>query len=277
MFPIASLFANLPPLKIVDVGAAAGSDPPAYARLLQGLSCDVVGFEPDMPAFERLIAAAKAGHSYLPYVIGDGSRHAFYHCSAPHCSSLFEPDTALAARFHNLAELLEVVDIREVETRRLDDIEETEGVDFLKLDVQGGELLVLQGAEARLKQTLVVHTEVEFVPLYKNQPLFADIDMFLRARGFSFHTLVPSGRSFKPLKVNDADTGWIRQILWADAVYVRNFMEFDRQEPLALLKLAAILHQNYQSLDLAAHALAAYDRKTGSGVQTAYLRRLQAG
>ena len=49
------------------------------------------------------------------------------------------------------------------------------------------------------------------------------------------------------------------QSSWGDAVYVRDFPAFERPEPLALLKLAAILHENYRSYDLAARALAVHD------------------
>lgn len=51
---------------------------------------------------------------------------------------------------------------------------------------------------------------------------------------------------------------------WGEAVYVRGFPAFESLEPLALLKLAAILHENYRSYDLAARALAVFDRMTRS-------------
>jgi FkbM family methyltransferase len=276
LFPIASILPALPSIKIIDVGAADDGAPPAYAKLARGLPCEIVGFEPTAAECERLNARAMPGHLYLPHAIGDGSARTFHECSAPACSSLFEPNNALADKFHNLADRLEVVGTRGLETRRLDDIAETAGADFLKIDVQGGELLVLQGATARLREVLAVHVEVEFVQLYKDQPLFADVDGFLRAQGFVFHTMIPFGRTFKPMVVNNDDLGWIRQILWADAVYVRDFMAFDELAPDALLKLAAILHENYQSFDLAAFALEAYDKRTGRGVQANYLRRLAA-
>jgi hypothetical protein len=187
---------------------------------------------------------------------------------------LFEPNEALAYKFQYLGEPLRVVGTRTVETRRLDDFAETTGADFLKVDVQGDELLVLQGALERLRDVLVVHTEVEFLPLYKNQPLFADVDSFLRARGFAFHTMIPFGRTFKPMVVDNDGSAWVRQIVWADAVYVRDFMAFAELAPASLLKLAAILHENYHSFDMVALALEAYDRKTGSGLQMTYLRRL---
>lgn len=274
MLSIASILPANPRVKIIDVGAAETVEAPAYARLMAALPCDVVGFEPGAAECEQLNARGIPGHRYLPHAIGDGSPRTFYECSTPYCSSLFEPNIPLAGKFQNLEDLMRVVGSRPVETKRLDDLPETAGADFLKIDVQGGELLVLQGAVDRLKNVLVVHTEVEFLPLYKNQPLFADIDSFLRARGFAFHTMMPFGRTFRPMLVNDNDTAWIRQIIWADAVYVRDFMNFADLAPDSLLKLAAILHENYQSFDAAALALAAYDKQTGGGLQVRYLERL---
>lgn len=274
MFPIASIVPVLPRVKIVDVGAADTPDAPVYARLLNAVACEIVGFEPDARASEQLTQRNRTSHLYLPYAIGDGTRRTFYECSSPYCSSLFEPNKALADKFQNLADWMTVVGTREIETKRLDDLAETSGADFLKVDVQGGELMVLQGAVDRLRTVLAVHVEVEFVQLYKDQPLFADIDSFLRARGFVFHTLVPAGRTFKPLLVNNNPFGWVRQILWADAVYVRDFTKFAELAPDSLLKLAAILHEVYESVDFAALALETYDELTKSDLRTAYLKRL---
>jgi FkbM family methyltransferase len=276
LLPIAPILPALPRLKIVDVGAAATPDGPAYVKLMKALPCEVIGFEPAAAECEKLNALKMPGHFYLPYAIGDGSARTFYECQSSDTSSLFEPNNALTEKFQSLGEPLHVASSRGVQTRRLDDLPETSGADFLKVDVQGGELLVLQGAEQRLRDVLIVHTEVEFLPLYKGQPLFADIDSFLRARGFAFHTMTPFGRTFKPMLVNNSIHAMVNQLIWADAVYVRDFMAFMDLSAKALLKLAAILHENYESFDLAALALDAHDKQTGSALQLAYLRRLSS-
>jgi FkbM family methyltransferase len=274
LFPIASFLPVLPRIRIVDVGAVDTTEAAAYARLINALPCTVVGFEPGADDCDKLNARNRPDHLYFAHAIGDGSPRTFYECRAPYCSSLFEPNIALADKFQNLGELLSVVATRPLETKRLDDLAETAGTDYLKIDVQGGELAVLRGAVERLRDVLVVHTEVEFLPLYKDQPLFADIDSFLRSQGFVFHTLVPFGRAFKPLVINNNASAWLRQIIWADVVYVRDFMAFSELAPESLLKLAAILHENYESYDMTALALEAYDKLMGSGLQTNYLRRL---
>jgi FkbM family methyltransferase len=61
-------------------------------------------------------------------------------------------------------------------------------IDLLKLDLQGYELEALRGLGERLAEVRLIFTEVEYVPLYEGQPLFADIDQFLRQAGFRlFH------------------------------------------------------------------------------------------
>jgi FkbM family methyltransferase len=168
LFPIASLFPILPQVKSDDLGAAATSDPPAYAKPMGALPRKIVGFEPQAGECEKLNRLNGSEHIFLPHGIGDGSPRTFYECSSPYCSSLFEPDIALGDKFHNLGDLLRLVGTHQIQTRRLDDFAETTGTDFLKVDVLGGELRVLQGAVERLRTILAVHIEVEFLPLYKN-------------------------------------------------------------------------------------------------------------
>jgi hypothetical protein len=79
-------------------------------------------------------------------------------------SSLLEPNMALLDQFTGFAELFRVVATRPVATRRLDDVPQAAGADYLKLDVQGAELMVLDGAAETLRSVLVVHTEAEFAP-----------------------------------------------------------------------------------------------------------------
>jgi len=54
-------------------------------------------------------------------------------------------------------------------------------MDFLKLDVQGAELEILQGGENFLSKNIIgLEIEVEFQKLYIDQPLFSDIDSYVR-------------------------------------------------------------------------------------------------
>jgi FkbM family methyltransferase len=273
-FPsIASVLPPLPRIKIADVGAMfTGPDADRYARLEHALPCEIIGFEPVAAEYHRLVAQNRPLHRYFPYMIGDGSARIFYECRAPFTSSLFEPDLAMAENFEHLAECFQLVRTHEVRTMRLDDIAEMANVDFLKVDVQGAEILVFQGALECLKTALVVDVEVDFIPLYKNQPLFADVDAFLRSSGFMLHQLQHYGLTFKPKFGQREAAATSQQSSWGDAVYVRDFPAFERLDPPALLKLAAILHENYRSCGLAARALGAYDHKMQTELQSGYAR-----
>jgi FkbM family methyltransferase len=278
LFNIAPLLPPLPRLKIVDVGAMSlGEGTDAYSALASATPCDVYGFEPGAEEFEKLRASAKPGYHYLPYFVGDGSSQTFYECNFSMTSSLFEPNTDLLTMFQALGELTRVQKTYPVETRRLDDIPELKGTDFLKLDVQGAELMVFKGAPEILDHALVVHTEVLFAALYKGAPLFGDIDVYLRSKGFSLHRLTQAGRTFKPLIFRNDVNAMLSQILWGDAIYVRDFMSFDQLPGIDLLKIATILHENYHSVDLAAVALASYDRAHGTELQPAYFKKLGGG
>ncbi len=49
--------------------------------------------------------------------------------------------------------------------------------------------MLLKGATQALKNTKIVYTEVEFVPFYKNQPLFEDVEKFMSENNFRLHKL----------------------------------------------------------------------------------------
>jgi FkbM family methyltransferase len=275
MFPLSLVLPELSTIKIVDVGAMKVGDD-AYQQVAKEFACEVIGFEALAAECDKLNAMGLEGRKYLPYVIGDGSAQTLHECAKAHNSSLLEPNMPLLEQFTGFAELFKVVATSPVATRRLDDIPEAAGADYLKLDVQGAELMVLDGARETLRSVLVVHTEAEFAPMYRNQPLFADIDVRMRSLGFVFHELRFVGkRPFKPFPVLKENM-LVSQMLWCDAVYVRDFTAFDRLAADQLLKIAAILHEDYGSYDFACFALGSYDRKTGSDLQASYLSYLTA-
>lgn len=172
-----------------------------------------------------------------------------------------------------MAEVVTLVDTHPVETKTIDSIAEIEAADLIKIDVQGAELMIFENAQRILPNTLVIQTEVEFVELYKNQPLFADVDRFLRSQGFQFHKFWGFGsRTFKPLMLQNPYLG--HQYLWSDAVYVKDWMKLEELSPLQLTKYAILAHEVVRSYDLVHLILSTLDRTSGSSYLTKYEDRL---
>ena len=277
MFSIREILPEpLPVIRVVDAGAAAYETDP-FAQLSQQGLCEVIGLEPNADNCARRNADARPGHRYLPYALGDGRVRRFYECQNPLTSSLYRPNAPMLAKFSRLE--LPVVAEHDIQTHRLDDLSEIRDIDYLKLDVQGAELDIILGGPRLLNGTVLVHTEVEFIPMYTDQPLFGDVDVALRKAGLWLHKLDGiQGRVLQPLMPNNNPFAPLSQILWADAaVYVRSFMTFDQVPPEKLLKLAIILHEVYASWDLAALALQQHDVQTGKGLWKTYLDRLTSG
>jgi FkbM family methyltransferase len=270
--PLATILGVATTVHVVDVGAnPIDGDPPYKVLLDQGLG-RVVGFEPNADALGRLNRAKGPHETYLPYAVGDGGRHTLHLCQAQGMTSLLTPDQDVYAFFHGMSDWGRVVGRQEVDTVRLDDVAEISRLDYLKIDIQGGELSVMENAVDRLSECVVIHTEVEFLPLYKDQPLFSEVEQFLRARGFRFHRFWPlRSRTIKPLIVEDDPYRGLSQVVDADAIFVRDFMRLDLLSGEQLLKLATIMHDLYQSFDLVLKALLEYDRREGASLASRYM------
>jgi hypothetical protein len=180
-------------------------------------------------------------------------------------------------RYHQLGELVQVKARREVQTVRLDDVVGRGGMDLLKIDVQGAERLVFDGAATRLDECLVVWTEVEMVPLYQGQPLFGDIDARLRSHGLQF--LCFTGLASRAL------ASWPRsglpaprraQQLWADAIYVPAPERIAGLTADAAARLALLAHHVVDACDLCHAALQRFDDLTQGDFAPRYRLALQS-
>jgi FkbM family methyltransferase len=254
--------------EIVDIGACSTDDLPPYKPMLDAGLCRVTGFEPHPESFEQLMQTRGPQEHYFPFVVGDGKRHnlTLYPGRRRGMSSLFEVDPAIFALFPEFIACTKSPEMIEVQTQKLDDITEIQSLDYLKIDIQGGELAVFQSGKARLANAVVVQTEVSFITIYKGQPTFAEVDFELRGQGFLPHCF-PSVLKW-PIYPNI----WrpLNQLLEADIVYVRDFIRCSMNDE-QLKHLALIAHHCYRSFDLALHCIMLLERRgVLSGAQKAY-------
>jgi FkbM family methyltransferase len=276
--PLAPLL-GLPGLavEVLDIGAAA--DVPArYAPLVEQGLARVVAVTPAAEQAAPLTARGVA--RVVPVFLGDGGKARLRTTRDPRLSSLREPDPAVIDLFVTLVSGpggdFQTVYTTEVDTARLDDVLPESRPDYIRIDIQGAELDALRHGLGRLASAAVIETQAAFVALYKEQPLLGDLQTFLRRHGFVLHKLIDvAGRAFLPLSPPNRFAP-ISQLLWTDAVFVRDFSVLARHSDDQLLKGAVILNDLYHSFDLALLLLTEHDRRHGTGYGPIYHQALQA-
>lgn len=143
----------------------------------------------------------------------------------PGATSTLEPNGELLRRFaaDHFSEMEEIVKRIEVPAISLGEFmtqSKLPHIDFLKLDTQGNELDILKSASEYLDKLSVIMTEVEMIPLYKNQALFHDVSQFLHSHGFELIDIrsTPSCRRFHSR--SDLPPSAYR-LVWGDAIFAR--------------------------------------------------------
>lgn len=242
---------------VVDIGANPIDGDPPYKPMLDAGLCTVTGFEPQPEALAELLAAKGPLERYLPNAVGDGREHELKVTWMNGMTSLFEPDPVRLSALNEFARYGEVLDRVPVSTTRLDDVSAITDLDLLKIDVQGAELMVFQNGRERLAGAVFVHAEVAFLPLYVDQPLFADVDAELRAQGFVPHAMAALKRwAISPGVLDGNIFANHQQLLEADVAYVKDFAHLDVLDDSQLTHLALLAHHVYASPDLVVRALA---------------------
>ncbi len=251
-------------LVVVDVGAQTlEGEAHVYAPLgALGVPVRLIGFEPlaGRAAARRAEEGGGAEDGSVEIIeafVGAGREEVFFENNASGTSSLLRLDAEFCAGFTSLAGLRTIASSR-VRTERLDDLlGHVPAVDFLKLDIQGAELAALQGAASVLARTAMIQCEVEFAPIYQGQPLFSEVELFLRRAGFMLIDLVTEARRAPVVASGRAGA---EQLLWADGVFVRRAELVSDDGLLAQAILAAAL---YDKPGIAERALANHDHRLG--------------
>lgn len=267
-----------PLLEIMDIGAMPEGDDRYSVLVKQGLA-RVTGFEPNQEQLSRL-RARTGPYTYHSAFLGDGNPATFRVARYPGCSSLLEPDPGVIDLFSTIGAAdpggnFHIIRSENVQTIRLDDVPGCAAPDLIKIDVQGAELTVLDNGRRTLANALLVDCEVEFLPLYRDQPLFCDMQAFFRECGFVLHKFVDvAGRCFRPHTLDNPVLPMSR-LLWADAIFVRDFTRLERYSSDDLIKACAILHGVYRSYDLVSFLLQECDRRSKTRYADPYMAYLQ--
>jgi FkbM family methyltransferase len=262
---LAKVLADLP-MTCLDVGARDGI---VEDLLPIAAAVDAYGFEPDTEECQRLMAeAARGTHPwrslrFLPVALGKDGEHRtlniYRHRGG---SSILEADLELLRRYSREGNFILDGQI-ELSTRALDDAAAEYGCSdavYLKLDIQGLELEVLESASQMLEESiLAIRCEVEFIPSYSDQPLFHEIDAYLHGYGFLPMGFVQPRHwrrdTRRQLSFGKGPVVFSRgQIAHADVVYFRDPMRMadDSTEEIRNLLRAALIALAYECVDHAA-------------------------
>ncbi|GEM_PF-1679567 len=213
----------------------------------------IYGFDADAEACNEANADLEARQvnwteKHIPLALSNTEGKAIlYVTKYPGCSSLYPPSEEYIKRFSGNSELIELkstVDLSTTTLEKFCQAEDVKEIDFLHLDVQGAEMKVLEGAGGILNHSVLgLITEVEFTELYAGQPLFSDVDIYLRNRGltlFDFGHMQRDMRREIPV-ISNSHPG---ALIWSDAFYFRDLMRSNvdpsLKTPEKLLKLACL-------------------------------------
>jgi len=184
---------------IFEIGVCEGEDTIKLRKLYP--KSIIYGFEP-LPKNVQIIKQHYKEYSLKNVVLtevalSDKDGTATFHVSSGHpdelpkskdwdygnkSSSLLPPKET-----KNIHKWLKFEENINVKTQRLDSFcveNNISNINFIHMDVQGAELMVLNGAGNMLKNIDAIWMEVEAVELYSKQPLREDVELFMNENNF---------------------------------------------------------------------------------------------
>lgn len=197
---------------VIDVGANRGQ----FVQELRGAgyAADVVSFEPLPDAHRDLIQAAVRDERWIVHertAVGDSEGEIDINVSGNSVSSSVLPMLEAHA---SAAEGSSYVAVERVPVVRLDSVAHAflaaDSLPFIKIDTQGFEWQVLDGADLILRRAVGVMCELSLLPLYSGQRLWRELVDRLEAAGFELWAIQQG--------FTDADSGRSLQV---DAIFLR--------------------------------------------------------
>ena len=234
---------------LVDIGAR-GDSLPWIEPLLA--ATHIIAFEPDQDEAKNLKKTLQKFKEATVFDVGLWSETAtlpLYLTRAATNISLFKTNPHYFDRYP--MEKFTVDGVTECDVTSLDNVlakDRKLRADVIKIDTQGAEYEILEGAKNTLKDCVCVVLEAWFFENYEGAKNFSDIEIMLRAQGFSFYGFMDFFTRNRR-KLNKHHFLGRERMHYADAVFFKD--PFDK-------KLDLNMHQ-IQVLFTMAFALGYYD------------------
>lgn len=239
------------PVRVLDIGANPLIEGDvSYKNLLSSGLAEVYGFEPQAEALQALNERKSKFETYSPHALGDGTQKDLHLYRSQGFTSIFKADQDSAA-YLGFGKGTEITGVAKLETKQLDLLDEIPQPDFLKIDVQGSETLILQHGRAKLSAACAVQTEIRMFPIYKDEPRYGTLENELVTQGFEFLRFasmkhVSLSRKYKKhLKRHQ-----FAQAVDGDAFFIRDLRNIDSYSDETLCKLAIIADSIVENADL---------------------------
>ena len=222
IFPKTSLIKKL---SLLDVGARFGVGYPWNNAKIENLNMILV--EPDPEEVELLSQHHKG--DILPYALWSKETELMLNINnTPGTSSVLESNIPFLSQFDD-SQRYELKHQIKISTRTIDSLHnsgELADVDFMKIDVQGAEVEIMKGGVNFLKNNLVgLESEVLFTHLYHKQPLFSDIEVFVRQElGLELWDIRKTYWKYSQTRYKNPTKG---RLIFGDALFLRPFLTLD--------------------------------------------------
>jgi FkbM family methyltransferase len=197
---------------IFDIGANCGQTTERYLDLFR--TATIHSFEPFPPSYTQLTRRFPDYDRLrcYPLAVSDGVGKRSFHTFTNSVTNSLLPAVADVYKFVEPGEM-EDTGVITVESVTIDEFcrrEQIAHIDILKLDIQGGDVQALRGAETMLSQERVglVYAEVLFVPVYERQGYYHDMALCLSTHGY---------RLYDFYNFTYTETGQVR---WGDAIFL---------------------------------------------------------
>lgn len=191
----------------LDVGACYGEF--ATQMRVFGFKQRIISFEPVSESFMRLQQLAKKDPNWEchQYALGSINAHKQIHIlNCRQASSLLEPTDALQ---HHFGSQMAVEKHETVQIQRLDSVyrtlcKPTDAV-FLKIDAQGYEKEIIEGAGDDLSSCVLIQLEVSLIPFYKGETTIAEMILYMEKKGYVPVSVEPGDYSRETLQEFQVD------------------------------------------------------------------------
>ena len=268
------------PASIADVGSRYGYNPEWEAF---GPCMKVICFEPDIEECALLNSMNNLKAQFIPVALyRTKGQRTFYETKLPDSAGLYRSNMNFFNRLLN-RDNAKTINKRVIDVDTLDnalDQKNIAGLNFLKLDAEGAELDILQGANLTLSDPRLfgVFTEFQFHPEINGSPSFWELDKFLQSQGFRLFNIGTNFQSRRDMPYPGITDYFLAsgerfyaytehgQVMGGDALYFRDLLLEQNRDiaealnPLDIIKFAAFF-EIYHHNDAAAELIIKYREK----------------